>query len=177
MSVLRLIPKVRQTAAFVAPPSSATDGRHLFDVDRYRPAAVPAAASRGGKTGANPLPGQRAFELRHRAEDMEQEFALRGSGIHLLGERAECDPAILQLVPLSRADGTATDRDGRASRPPGKRQACGSPAPSRARCDRRGCRWRGLRKDAAHRPPRPAGHRAANPGLGDRRRTKPACSR
>ena len=29
---------------------------------------------------------------------MEQEFALRGGGIHLLGERAECNPAFLQLV-------------------------------------------------------------------------------
>ena len=33
------------------------DGRHLFGVDRDRTAAVPAAASRGDKTGANPLLG------------------------------------------------------------------------------------------------------------------------
>jgi hypothetical protein len=29
---------------------------------------------------------------------MEQEFALRGGGVHLLGQRAECDAAVLQPV-------------------------------------------------------------------------------
>ncbi len=74
------------------------DGRDLFRVDRDRAAAVPTAASRGGKTGANPLLGQGALELRQRSEDMEEEFALRGGGVHLLGQRAECDAAILLLV-------------------------------------------------------------------------------
>jgi hypothetical protein len=64
MSVPRLIPKVRQTAAYVAPLSS-PGGRHLFGVDRDR---APAAASRSGKTGANPLLGQRSLKLRKHAD-------------------------------------------------------------------------------------------------------------
>jgi hypothetical protein len=99
MSVLRLIAKVRQTAAFVAPPSSAaTTAAIFFGVDRDRASAPPAAAARRGEASANPLLDQRALELRQRAEDMEQEFALWGGGIHLFGQRAECDPALFQLV-------------------------------------------------------------------------------
>ena len=74
------------------------DGCHLFRVDRDRATTVPAEASRGGKTGANPLLNQRSLELRQRSKDMKQEFALRGGGVHLLGQRAERDPAFLQLV-------------------------------------------------------------------------------
>ena len=99
MSVLRLIPKVRQTAAFVAPPSSAATTAVSFSASIATGRPPPAAAaSRGGKTGANPLLDQRSLELRQRAEDMEQEFALRGGGVHLFGQRAECDTAILQFV-------------------------------------------------------------------------------
>jgi len=36
--------------------------------------------------------------LRQRAEDMEQKFALRRRGVHLLGQRPERDTAFLQLV-------------------------------------------------------------------------------
>jgi hypothetical protein len=69
------------------------DGRHFFGINRDRA-----------------LLDQRSLELRQRAEDVEQEFALRrGGGVHLLGQRAERDAARLQL--------------GRASTPPGNRPA------------------------------------------------------
>jgi hypothetical protein len=60
MSVLRLIPKVRHTAAFVG-FERRDDDRHLLGINRDRAPASTAAASRGGKTGANPLLDQRAL--------------------------------------------------------------------------------------------------------------------
>src|SRR5215831_11326169 len=94
MSVLRLIAKVRQTAAFVAPPSSAATTAAIFSAS----IATGRPSCRPRRRGANPLLNQRSLELRQRSKDMKQEFALRGGGVHLLGQRAERDPAFLQLV-------------------------------------------------------------------------------
>lgn len=106
------------------------DSRHLFRVDRDRAAAMPAAALRRRKTGANPLLGQRALELRKRAKDMEQEFALRGGGIHLFGERAECDAPILQLVHCREQMGQRPPETIEQS--PGLRKASAAARPARS---------------------------------------------
>jgi hypothetical protein len=74
------------------------DRRHLFGVDCDRAAAASTAASGCRETRSHPLLDQRALELRQCVEDMEQKFSLRGGGVHLLGQRAECDPAFFQLV-------------------------------------------------------------------------------
>lgn len=74
------------------------DGRHLLRVDRDRAPAPSSATARRGEASANPLLDQRALELRQRTEDLEQEFPLWGGGVHLFGQRAECDATILQFV-------------------------------------------------------------------------------
>jgi hypothetical protein len=48
------------------------------------------------EAGLNALLDQRPFELRQCTEDVEQEFALRRGGVHLLSERAEGDAAFLE---------------------------------------------------------------------------------
>jgi hypothetical protein len=84
--VLRLMPNVRQTAALVV---AAVERRHyhkLLGIDRDRASTLPATALSRGEAGPDPLP-QRPLELRQSTEDMEQEFALRRGGVHLLGQR------------------------------------------------------------------------------------------
>ena len=78
--VLRLMPKVRQTAALVAP------------------ASMPAPALGGVEAGLDALAGQGALELRQRAEHLEQELALRAGGVDPLGEGTERHVAFLQPV-------------------------------------------------------------------------------
>ena len=99
ISVLRLIPKVRQTAALVAPPSSAATTAAIFSASiatgrpprrpRRRAAARPALTRSWVNDRSN---------CAKRPEDMEQEFALRGGGVHLLGQRAERHTAFLEAV-------------------------------------------------------------------------------
>ena len=118
MSVLRLIAKVRHTAAFVAPPSSAATTAVIFSVSitttpqgeflfhvfgalaqferslvQERVRAGLAAARRRGRRGGRPvvIPSARS----------------------VTGTRCRAPSARLP----SRADGTATARDGRASTP------------------------------------------------------------
>src|SRR5208283_983880 len=47
--------------------------------------------------GLDPLLDQRPLELGEGAENVEQEFALRGGRVHLLGQRAESDAARLEI--------------------------------------------------------------------------------
>ena len=72
MSVLRLISKVRQTAAFVAPPSSAATTAAIFSASIATAAAAAAASPGSGKAGSHPLLGQRSLELRQRPEDVKR---------------------------------------------------------------------------------------------------------
>src|SRR3954470_14637604 len=110
ISVLRLTPKVRQTAALVAPPSRAVITAPSFSASmtagrpprrpRRRGAPSPPRAPRGGgrrKPGLDALLDQRPLELRERAEDVKQELALRRGGVHLLGQRTKGDAAGLEI--------------------------------------------------------------------------------
>lgn len=63
----------------------------LFGVDSSRPPAAATTTTSRREAGLNALLDQRPFELRQCTEDVEQEFALRRGGVHLLGERAEGD--------------------------------------------------------------------------------------
>ena len=93
--MLRLMPNVRQTAALVAPPSSAAMTAASFSVSiGNRSTAMTSAAACRGEPGLHPLLDQRPFELRQRAEYVEQELALRRRGVHLLGQRAKGDAAL-----------------------------------------------------------------------------------
>src|SRR3954465_8552334 len=111
ISVLRLMPKVRQTAALVAPPSTAVitapsfsasmaTGRPPRGLRGWRgggraPRGAPPAGRR--KPSLHALLDQRSLELRERAEDVKQELALRRGGVHLLGQRTEGDAAGLEI--------------------------------------------------------------------------------
>ena len=68
-------------------------GGQLLRVDRHGTTATPPATTRGGQHSLNPFLDERPFELRQRAENMKEEFALRRRGIHLLGERTKADAA------------------------------------------------------------------------------------
>jgi hypothetical protein len=72
--------------------------RKLFGIDRDRAPTSPAAAPGCREANPNPLLGQRPLELRQSTEDMKQELALRCGGVHLLGERSERDPTLLETV-------------------------------------------------------------------------------
>ena len=97
ISVLRRMPKVRQTAALVAPPSSAAITAPSFSASiDDGTAATTTATARGRKPRLYTLLDQRPLELRQRPEDVEQQFALRRGGIDLLGERAERNAALLE---------------------------------------------------------------------------------
>jgi hypothetical protein len=84
MSVLRRMPKVRQTAALVAPLSSAVITALSFSASMAtgRPPRRLAAAY-GREPRLHTLLDQRPFELRKRPEDVEQEITLRRGGIDL----------------------------------------------------------------------------------------------
>jgi hypothetical protein len=73
------------------------NGGKLLGVDCNGPTAVPAATTRSSETGLNPFLDQRPFELRQRPEDVKQELALRGRGVHLFGKRTEGDAACFQI--------------------------------------------------------------------------------
>lgn len=92
------MPKVRQTAALVVPPSSAAITAESFSAstEMGRAATAPATVSRH-KSGLHALLDQRPLELRQGAEDVEQELALRRGGVHMLGQRAEGDAAGFEL--------------------------------------------------------------------------------
>src|SRR3954447_2548097 len=71
-------------------------GGELFGIDGDGSAAAAAPAARRGKPGLHLFLNQRALELRQRAEDVEQQLALRGGGVDLFGQRAEGDAAVLE---------------------------------------------------------------------------------
>ncbi len=83
MSVLRLIAKVRHTAAFVAPPSSAATTAVIFSVSittgrpRRRAAARPARTRSWTNERSNCASAPKTWK---------QEFALRRGRVHLLGQ-------------------------------------------------------------------------------------------
>ena len=58
---------------------------------------MPTAMPCRGQSGLNPFLDQRAFELRERPENVEQQLALRRGGIHLFGKRTKGDAALLQI--------------------------------------------------------------------------------
>src|SRR5687767_7211662 len=103
ISVLRLMPKVRQTAALVAPPLRAVITAPSFSAsmatgrDGDGPAAPAALPAGRRKPSLHALLDQRSLELRERAEDVKQELALRRGGVHLLGQRTEGDAAGLEI--------------------------------------------------------------------------------
>jgi hypothetical protein len=71
--------------------------RKLFAIDRGGTPTPPTrrrAAARPALTRS--WVSDRSNCARHR--NMEQELALRRGGVHLLGERTECDPAFLEVV-------------------------------------------------------------------------------
>jgi hypothetical protein len=98
MSVLRATPKDRETAALLVPASRAVnDGLELIRTNRRRPATAPTTpSSAAGKASPYPLLGERPLELGERSENTEEEFAMRRSRVHLLGERAERDVSVPQ---------------------------------------------------------------------------------
>ena len=71
-----MMPKVRQTAALVAPPSSAavTAASFSASIATGRP---PWRPRRRAESGLDPLLDQRPLELGEGAENVEQELALR----------------------------------------------------------------------------------------------------
>ncbi len=80
ISVVRLTPKLRHTAAFDMPPSNA-----VMTASSFSPAIA------GGQSGDHALSGQGAPVLRERAKRMEQQLSRRRAGIHAFGERSEGD--------------------------------------------------------------------------------------
>lgn len=60
------------------------------------------APPRRSESGLDPLLDQRPLELGEGAENVEQELALRGGRVHLLGQRAEGDAAALRSVTVAR---------------------------------------------------------------------------
>jgi hypothetical protein len=69
----------------------------LLGVDTGGAAAMPTATPCRGQSGLDPFLDQRAFELRERPENVEQQLALRRGGIHLLGQRTKGDATLLQI--------------------------------------------------------------------------------
>jgi hypothetical protein len=67
MRVLRLMPKVRQTAALIAPPSSAATTAVSFSASIAGGRPSPRAARVRSETGLDPLLGQGPLELRPRS--------------------------------------------------------------------------------------------------------------
>ena len=61
----------------------------LVGRDHRLPTSLPAARFSRLQPGVRALTDQVALELRERAEDVEDQHAARGRGIHLFGERAE----------------------------------------------------------------------------------------
>src|SRR5208283_1020215 len=105
--------RVDQRAAFDA--ESATDRglcgaaikggdhrREFLGIDGRRATSSPPSPPGGGDAGLHPLLGQGSLELRQRAEDVEQKLALRGGRVHLLGKRAECHTARLEVIHRSQ---------------------------------------------------------------------------
>src|SRR3954453_354967 len=90
--------KPRHTLALLAPPSSAAVICSIFSASSaggrapLRPRRL--AAARPAMTRSRA--GERPLVLGQSPEDREQELALRGGGVHPLGERAEGDAAGLQ---------------------------------------------------------------------------------
>ena len=98
IGVVRRTPNVRRAAALDMPPSSAvSDGGQRLLRDRPRPPAP--AAPHGGrrKAGRHRLADQGALVPRQGPEDGEQLALGRGGG-PALGERAEGDAALLELL-------------------------------------------------------------------------------
>lgn len=95
--MLRLMPNVRQAAAFVAPAFSAATTAPSFSAARRRPAAAAPAAASCRKPRLHTLLDQRALELGESAADLEQEFPLRRSCIHLLCQRPKGDAPRLEI--------------------------------------------------------------------------------
>src|SRR3954454_7593219 len=58
----------------------------LLGIDCDRASTSPAAALGSSKASSDSFLGQGTLELSQGAEDMEQELALRGGGVHLLGQ-------------------------------------------------------------------------------------------
>ena len=118
MSVLRLIPKVRQTAAFVAPPSSAATTAVIFSASIVTGRPPRRRGSR--KASENPLLDQRALELRQRAEDVERNSPC-GVVVSICSvSDRNAMPRAFSLFTVE-SSGIATARDDRASTPPGNR--------------------------------------------------------
>jgi hypothetical protein len=84
------MPEVRQTAALVAPPSSAATTAASFSasIAEGRPPRRPRHRA-AARHGSDPLLGQGALELCQSAQDLKQELTLRNGGVHLPGEGAE----------------------------------------------------------------------------------------
>src|SRR3546814_1893811 len=62
---------------------------HLFRGDRRRSSTLSAPPLCGGQARYDPLPRQRSLVLGERAEQREQQLAMRRGGIHLFGQRPE----------------------------------------------------------------------------------------
>jgi hypothetical protein len=177
MSVLRLMPKVRQTAALVAPPSSATTTAASFS---------PSIA-----TGRPPRrPRRRAAARPARTRSWIRDRSNCARAPKTWNRNSPCG-VVVSICSVS--DRNATSRSWRAvycREQVGKRSAetvklpyhkavvrseerqslCQAGAPP-------GCRWHDLQTSAADRPQRPTARRAANPAPADRHRSRHACSR
>src|SRR3546814_472886 len=70
---------------------------HLFRGDRRRSSTLSAPPLCGGQARHDPLPRQRSLVLGERAEQREQQLAMRRGGIHLFGQRPEGDAAFLEV--------------------------------------------------------------------------------
>ena len=95
--MLRGMPKVRQTDAFVAPALSAviTVANFSASIPKGLPPCRP--RRRAAARPAFTLLSQGTLELRQGTKDVEKELALRRGGIHLFGQRPEGE-ALLQTV-------------------------------------------------------------------------------
>jgi hypothetical protein len=69
----------------------------FLGINRWGTPAPPTPPTRCRKPGLHPFLDQRPLELRQRAEDMEKKLTLGRRGVHLLGQRTECDAALLEL--------------------------------------------------------------------------------
>ncbi len=170
MSVLRLIPKVRQTAAFVAPPSSAATTAAIFSASiatgrppcrpRRRAAARPARTRSWVRERSNCASAPKTWKRNSPCGVVVS--------ICSVSERNATPRSFSSFIVASRWD---SDRPRRSSfhttrQSPGLRKASAFPRPARS-----------SPLPLARSPLPPAGRHAANPGPGDHRRSKRACSR
>jgi hypothetical protein len=175
--VLRLMPKVRQTAALVAPPSSAATTAASFSASiaegrpprrpRRRAAARPALTRSCVRDRSNCARAPKTWNSNSPCGVVVS--------ICSVSERNAIPRSLRSFTVVSRCD---SERPSRSSfhttrQSPGRRNASALASPARSP----GCRWHDPRIGGAHRPQRPAAHRVVGPAPAGRHRSRRAYNR